>query len=59
MYVSTFFFLFSIVCSNDDLVFDLDLFYDKVKFCSLDFYIGKSDNDGLLGNYFSCDLEIN
>ena len=28
---------------------DLDLFYGKVKFCNLGFYMGKCDND--FGNY--------
>ena len=35
--------------------FDLNvgIFYDKVKFRNLDFYKGKCDNDGFLGNYCS------
>ena len=34
-----------IFCSNDNWV-DLDIFYSKVKFCNLGFYIGKCDTDG-------------
>ena len=30
---------------------DLDLFYGKVKFCNLGFYMGKCDNDRFFGNY--------
>ena len=40
-----------IFCANYDLGVDLDLFYGKVKFCNLGFYIGICDNDGFFGNY--------
>ena len=30
---------------------DLDLFFGKVKFCNLGFYIKKCDSDGFFGNY--------
>ena len=36
-----------IFCSN---WVDLDLFYGKVKFCNLGFYMGKCDNDGFFGH---------
>ena len=45
-----------IFCSNYDPGFDLDLFYGKVKFCNLGFYMGKCDNDGII--IASCDLEF-
>ena len=32
---------------------DLDLFFSKVKFCNLGFYIEKYDSDGFFGNYCS------
>ena len=40
---------------------DLDLFYGKVKFCNIGFYIEKCNSDGFFGNYCSlsqCDLKI-
>ena len=40
-----------IICANYYLWVDLDLFYGKVKFCNLGFYMGKCDNDGFFGNY--------
>ena len=36
-----------IICSNNDLT----VFYGKVRFCNLGFYMGKCDNDGFLGNH--------
>ena len=32
---------------------DIDLFFSKVKFCNIGFYIEKCDCDGLNGNYYS------
>ena len=32
---------------------DVDLFFGKVKFCNLGFYIEKCDSDGFFGNYCS------
>ena len=32
---------------------DLDLFYSKVKFGNIGFYIGKSENYGFIENYCS------
>ena len=40
-----------IICANYDPWVDLDLFYGKVKFCNLGFYMGKCDNNGFFGNY--------
>ena len=39
-----------IIYANYDWV-DLDLFYGKVKFCNLGFYMGTCENDGFFGNY--------
>ena len=40
-----------IICANYDPGLTLTLFYGKVKFCNLGFYMGKRDNDGFFGNY--------
>ena len=32
---------------------DLDLFFVKVKFCNLGFYVEKCDGDGFFGNFCS------
>ena len=37
-------------CSNYDPGLTLDLFYGKVKFCNLGFYMGKCDNNGFFGH---------
>ena len=43
-------------CSNDNPWVELDIFYSKVKFCNLGFYMGKCDN--YLEIIASCDLEF-
>ena len=37
---------------------DLDLFFGKVKFWNLSFYIEKCHSDGFFENFAACDLEI-
>ena len=41
------------VCTNDDHLDDLDLFYGKVNFGKIGFYLGKGRNNGYFGNYCS------
>ena len=47
-----------IVCSNNDLGSDLDLFYGKVKFGNLGFSIGKGENIRFSETIDAFDLKV-